>query len=335
MRGHPGDGSDLFHTFHLEDIVPAAHPLRMIKQRSDAILRSMSRRFNEAYGKTGRLSVPPERLIKAMLLQALFSIRSDRQLCEQIQYNMLFRWFLDKTSSEAVCTPESFSMNRERFDVYELPRQIFDREVNETILEGLVSDEHFSVDGTLIQSWASQRSSRPIGTTDEKVSESSDDDDPCDPTVDSRRENRSNATHRSLIDIEAILARKGKGKPARLSHSGHVLMENRNGLCVDVRVDVAGGSLVALRVILYVHHQALIFRTRDTRALEYSAFAKADALSCDSNVSIRSGDRPPRRDRRTSEPCSPGRSSRTTTSWRDRDPCCSCRHDVSVASWVA
>ncbi len=117
MRGRLCDGSDLFHTFHLEDIVPAAHPLRIIKQRSVAILRTMSRRFNEAYGKTGRPSVPPERLIKAMLLQALFSIRSDRQLCEQIQYNMLFRWFLDMTPSEAVWTPESFSTNRERFEV--------------------------------------------------------------------------------------------------------------------------------------------------------------------------------------------------------------------------
>jgi len=254
MRGHSVDGSDLFHTFHLEDLVPQAHPLRVIKHRADAILRGMSRRFNEAYGRTGRPSVPPERLIKAMLLQALFSIRSDRQLCEQIQYNMLFRWFLDMTPSEPVWTPEAFSMNRERFDVYELPRLFFDRVVKEAVLEGLVSDEHFSVDGTLIQSWASQKSLRPIGTRDEKVSDSSDDDDRGNPTVNFHNEKRSNATHRSIVDPEALLARKGKGKPALLSHSGHVLMENRNGLCVDVRVDAADGKAERRNAMKMIRH---------------------------------------------------------------------------------
>lgn len=254
MRGRGGDGSDLFHTFVLEDLVPAGHPLRPIKQRADAILRGMSRQFNQAYGKTGRPSVPPERLIKAMLLQALFSIRSERQLCEQIQYNMLFRWFLDMTPSEKVWTPEAFCMNRERFDVYELPRLFFDRVVNEAILNGLVSEEHFSVDGTLIQSWASQKSLRPIGTKDRKVSDSSDDDDPGNPTVNFRKQKRSNATHRSIVDPESRLARKGQGKPALLSHSGHVLMENRNGLCVDIRVDAADGHAERRNAIKMIDH---------------------------------------------------------------------------------
>lgn len=254
MRGRTIDGSDLFHTFNLEDLVPTAHPLRLIKQRADAILRSMSRQFNAAYGLTGRPSVPPERLIKAMLLQALYSIRSERQLCEQIQYNMLFRWFLDMTPSEAVWTPESFSTNRERFDVYELPRAFFDRVVNEAILEGLVSEEHFSVDGTLIQSWASQKSLRPIDTKDQKVSDSSDDDDPGNPTVNFHHEKRSNATHRSLTDPEARLARKGKGKPAILSHSGHILMENRSGLCVDIRVDAADGQAERRQAMKMIGH---------------------------------------------------------------------------------
>jgi transposase len=254
MRGHTIDGSDLFHTFNLEDMVPAAHPLRLIKQRADAILRSMSRQFNESYGHTGRPSVPPERLIKAMLLQALYSIRSERQLCEQIQYNMLFRWFCDMSPSEAVWTPEAFSVNRERFDVYGLPRAFFDRVVREAALEGLVSEEHFSVDGTLIQSWASQKSLRPIGTKDQKVSDSSDDDDPGNPTVNFHNEKRSNATHRSLTDPEARLARKGKGKPAILSHSGHVLMEHRSGLCVDIRVDAADGQAERRQAMQMIRH---------------------------------------------------------------------------------
>lgn len=254
MRGRSGNGSDLFHTFHLEDLVPAEHPLRPIRQRADAILRGMSRRFNEAYAKTGRPSVPPERLIKALLLQALFSIRSERQLCEQIQYNMLFRWFLDMTPSEPVWTPEAFSMNRDRFDVYELPRLFFDRVVKEAVLENLVSEEHFSVDGTLIQSWASQKSLRPIGTKDRKVSDSSEDDDPGNPTVNFHNEKRSNATHRSLTDPEARLARKGRGKPALLAHSAHVLMENRNGLCVDIRVDAADGHAERRNAIRMIGH---------------------------------------------------------------------------------
>lgn len=254
MRGRTIDGSDLFHTFSLEDMVPPAHPLRLIKQRADAILRGMSRQFNESYGQTGRPSVPPERLIKAMLLQALYSIRSERQLCEQIQYNMLFRWFLDMTPSEAVWTPEVFTMNRERFDVYGLPRAFFDRVVKEATLEGLVSNEHFSVDGTLIQSWASQKSLRPLGTKDQKVSDSSNDEDPGNPTVNFHNEKRSNATHRSLTDPEARLARKGKGKPALLSHSGHVLMEHRHGLCVDIRMDAADGQAERRQAMKMIRH---------------------------------------------------------------------------------
>lgn len=254
MRGRAIDGSELFHTFNLEDMVPAVHPVRLIKQRADAILRSMSRQFNASYGQTGRPSVPPERLIKAMLLQALYSIRSERQLCEQIQYNMLFRWFCDMTPSEAVWTPEAFSVNRERFDVYGLPRAFFDRVVSEATLEGLVSEEHFSVDGTLIQSWASQKSLRPIGTKDQKISDASDDDDPGNPTVNFHHEKRSNSTHRSLTDPEALLARKGKGKPAILAHSGHVLMENRSGLCVDIRVDAADGRAERRQAMKMIRH---------------------------------------------------------------------------------
>ncbi len=242
MRGQVDHQGEVFHTFNLEELVPADHPLRPIKRRADGILAGMARRFSRAYGKTGRPSIPPERLIKALLLQALYSIRSEIQLCEQIGYNMLYRWFLDLNPSEKVWTPEVFSMNRERFDRHGFVRDFFDRVVQEAIVEELVSEDHFTVDGTLIQSFASMKSLRPIKTPDRQVSDGSEDNDVGNPTVSFRGEKRSNQTHRSLVDPEARLARKGKGKPAMLSHSGHVLMENRHGLCLDVAIDEANGT---------------------------------------------------------------------------------------------
>ena len=241
MRGRIDPQANVFHTFILDDLVPENHPLRPIKVRADRILADMSRKFSRAYAKIGRPSIPPERLIKALLLQALYSIRSEIQLCEQIGYNMLYRWFLDMQPSDKVWTPEVFSMNRERFDHHGFIRDFFDRVVKDAILEGLVSDEHFSVDGTLIQSFASMKSLRPIGSQDKKVSDGADDDDPGNPTVNFRNEKRSNKTHRSIVDPEARLFRKGKGKPAILSHSGHLLMENRHGLCLDILLDQANG----------------------------------------------------------------------------------------------
>ena len=241
MRGRIDRQGEIFHTFNLEELVPAEHPLRPVKLRADKVLSGMSHGFSRAYGKTGRKSIPPERLIKALLLQALYSVRSEIQLCEQISFNMLYRWFLDMTPSDSVWTPEVFSMNRKRFDEHGLVRDFFDRVVHEAILEGLVSEDHFSVDGTLIQSFASMKSLRPIGTNDKKVSDDAEDDDPGNPTVSFHHEKRSNKTHRSIVDPEARLARKGKGKPAVLSHTAHVLMENRNGLCLDLAVDEANG----------------------------------------------------------------------------------------------
>ncbi len=241
MRGQVDHQGTVFHVFHVEDLIPAAHPLRAVKARVDVVLASMSTRFARAYGRTGRPSIPPERLIKALLLQALYSIRSETQLCEQISYNMLFRWFLDMQPSESSWTPEVFSMNRKRFDKHGFVRDFFDRVVSDALLKDLASPDHFSVDGTLIQSFASMKSLRPRGSADRRVRDGSDDDDPGNPTVNFRKEKRTNATHRSLVDPQARLARKGSGKPALLSHSAHVLMENRNGLCLDVRVDAADG----------------------------------------------------------------------------------------------
>ena len=215
MRGRVDAQGEVFHTFHLEEMIPTTHPLRAIKTRVDAILKEMSPTFGRAYAKTGRPSIPPERLIKALLLQALYSIRSEIQLCEQIGYNLLFRWFLDLSPSQAVWTPEVFSMNRERFDHYGFLRKFFDRVVAEAVLEGLVSEDHFSVDGTLIQSYASHKSLRPKGTQQVKVSDDSEDQDPGNPTINFRGQKRSNQTHRSLTDPQARLARKGPGHPRR------------------------------------------------------------------------------------------------------------------------
>jgi transposase len=241
MRGRVDPQGDIYHTFNIHDLIPANHPLREIRKRADRVLAGMSRGFNAAYGKTGRPSIPPERLIKALLLQALYSIRSEIQLCEQIGYNLLFRWFLGMQPSERAWTPEVFSMNRQRFAEHGFVQTFFDRVVRDALLEGVASREHFAVDGTLIQSYASLKSIRPRETGDERVSDGSDDDDPGNPTVNFRGQKRTNATHRSIVDPEARLARKGDGQPALLSHSVHVLMDTASGLCLDVTVEEANG----------------------------------------------------------------------------------------------
>jgi transposase len=241
MRGRVDSQGDVFHTFHIQDLIPAGHPLREIKRRADAVLASMSRDFNAAYGSTGRPGVPPERLLKALLLQALYSIRSEIQLCEQIGYNLLFRWFLDLRPSERVWTPEVFSMNRQRFEQHGFVRTFFDRVNLHALLEGLAGRAEFTVDGTLVQSYASLKSVRPTESSDTQVSDGAEDADPGNPTVNFRGQKRSNATHRSLVDPEARLARKGDGQPALLCHSAHFLMENRGGLCLDIAIDAADG----------------------------------------------------------------------------------------------
>jgi len=245
MRGQVDRQQAMFVVLNLEEKVPADHPLRKIKQWADAVLGQMRRDFNNAYSDTGRPGIPPEQMLKALLLQALFSIPSERRLMEGIDYNLLYRWFIDLPVDEPVWTPEVFSMNRDRFVAHDLVRQFFDRVVQEAMALGLVSSDHFTVDGTRIRSLASHKSLQPI-----KAESKTPPSDPPelggrgggkDQWVDWRGQKRSNATHRSTTDPEARLARKGNGKEAQLSHSGHVLMENRNGLVLDVRVDKADG----------------------------------------------------------------------------------------------
>ena len=238
MRGCVSRQAPLFLVLNVEGRIPAGHPLRSVKARADRILAGMGRDFVAAYSRMGRPGIPPEQLLKALLLQALYSIRSEIQLMQAIEFNWLYRWFIDLPLDGSVWTPETFSMNRERFARHDLVRRFFDRIVAEAITEELVSADHFTVDGTLIRSWASLKSLQPI----DGPAETPRDDDPGNRTVNFHGERRTNATHRSTTDPEAQLARKGKGKEAHLCHSGHVLMENRHGLCLDVMVDAADGT---------------------------------------------------------------------------------------------
>lgn len=231
----------LWYSIDIESLIPSDHPLREVKRRADAVLASMDRQFRKAYSQYGRPSIPPEMLLKALLLQALYTIRSERRLVEEIRVNMAYRWFLDLSLDAPVWDATSFTTNRERFEKHGLLRTFFDRVVEGAYLEGLASGDHFTVDGTLIQSYASMKSFRAREGAPEKVSDGSDDNDPGNPTVNFRGEKRSNATHQSITDPEARLYRKAAGQASQLCHSAHALMENRNGLLIDISVARADG----------------------------------------------------------------------------------------------
>lgn len=251
MRGYVQRQQSIFVVFDLEQRVPPDHPLRKIKQWADGVLREMSRDFNRAYGSTGQPGIPPEQLLKALLLQALYSIPSESKLVDAIQWNVLYRWFLDLPMEKEAWTPEAFSMNRDRFERHDLYRKFFDRVVSAAIDRNLASPDHFSIDGTLIRSLASQKSLKPIHRAvyqtrknpDADTNNDNDRDDAGsrDASVNWRGERRTNATHRSTTDCQAQLARKGHGREAHLSHSGHVMMDNRSGLCLAITVDRADG----------------------------------------------------------------------------------------------
>lgn len=238
MRGQVERQPLMFHTFNLEELVPANHPLRAIRRRVDAELERLRPRLDRAYAADGRPSIPPEQLIKATLLQALYSIRSERQLCEQIQYNMLFKWFLELAPDAPAWNHSTFSKNRERFAQHDVMGEFFRSSVAAAVREQAASQDHFSVDGTLIEAWGSMKSVRPKAENDNQ-------DPPANGGsnrwVNWRGEQRDNLTHCSRTDPEARLARKGIGQGARLSHSLHILMENRNGLIADLEVDAADG----------------------------------------------------------------------------------------------
>lgn len=205
---------------------------------ADECLATMSSTFDAMYAGTGRPSIPPERLLKASLLMALYSLRSERQFCEQLGYNLLFRWFLDMDMVEPTFDATTFTKNRERLLAHDVAGEFFRAVVEQARKAHLMSSEHFTVDGTLIEAWASLKSFK---RKDAKDDDAPPPDDPGNPTVNFHGEKRTNETHASTTDPEARLARKGRGKEAKLSYSAHALMENRNGLLVDFRVAEANG----------------------------------------------------------------------------------------------
>ena len=220
-----------------EQRVPKEHPLRRIKQLADAALRELSPVFDAMYATTGRPSVPPERLLKGSLLMALYTVRSERLFCEQLDYNLLFCWFLDMNMTEESFNHSTFSLNRERLLKHDVAGRFFAAVVEQARSAGLMSDDHFTVDGTLIEAWASLKSFQRKDAGPQKPP-----DDPGNPMVDFKGEKRSNETHQSTSDSESRLAKKGHGKESKLAYSQHALMENRNGLLVDVRIALATGT---------------------------------------------------------------------------------------------
>jgi transposase len=221
-----------------ETRVPPDHPLRTVRQLADSALAELSPLFDRMYAEIGRPSIPPERLLKASLLIALYSARSERAFCEELDYNILYRWFLGMDLVEPSFDPTSFTKNRQRLLKHAVAREFFDIVVWQAQARRLLSDEHFTVDGTLIEAAASLKSFRPKDQDDPPAPPA----DPGNPTVDFRKEKRSNATHASTTDPESRLARKGKGKEAKLSFAAHALMENRHGLLVDFVVTTATGT---------------------------------------------------------------------------------------------
>jgi transposase len=247
MRGRRDPQPSLFYAIDVEARVRPDHPLRPIKTAVDRILAGLSDRFDAAYSDTGRPSVPPERLIKALLLMALYSVRSERQLVERIDTDLLFRWFLDMSPEEPAFDATAFGHNRPRLDAHGLTAAFFQAVLREALAAGLCS-EHFSVDGTLIESYASLKSVRPLAGPDDPAgppaSGAADGNafKPRNPDVDFRGQRRTNATHRSRTDSEARLYRKGPGQETKLRHLGHALAENRHGLIVGVAVTEANGT---------------------------------------------------------------------------------------------
>src|ERR1700732_3151324 len=236
MRGADVRQGSVFSYVSLEARVPKSHPLRRIREMVDAALVELSPEFEALYSKVGRPSIPPEKLLRALLLQVLYTVRSERMLMEQLNYNLLFRWFGGMNIDDPVWDVTVFTKNRERLLAAEIAKTLFAEVLAQARGRGLLSTEHFTVDGTLIEAWASHKSFKRKDRGDQQPP-----DDPGNPTVDFHGERRSNDTHQSTTDPQARLARKGAGKEAKLSFAGHVLMENRNGLAVNGCVTQATG----------------------------------------------------------------------------------------------
>jgi transposase len=249
MRGKDQRSEGFFSYVRLETRIPPDHPLRAIRALVDEALRKLSRDFNRLYARDGRPSIPPERLLRALLLQAFYTVRSERQLMEQLDYNMLFRWFVGLSADDPVWDATVFCKNRDRLLDGDIAAKFFVSVLNLPEVGKLLSSEHFSVDGTLIEAWASMKSFVPKDGGDP----------PSGKGIGGRNaernfhgEKRKNDTHSSTTDPDARLFRKGAGKEAKLCHMGHLMTENRNGLIVDARLSEANGTaerIIALDMI--------------------------------------------------------------------------------------
>jgi transposase len=234
MRGADEQPGSMFSYVSLEARVPADHPLRAVRAITDRALAEIGPQLDAIYVRWGRPSVPPERLLRALLLQVLYTIRSERQLMEQLDYNLLFRWFVGLGMDDAVWAPTTFTKNRDRLLDGDIAGAFFEAVLRHADADRLLAHDHFTVDGTLLEAWASQKSFRPH------------DEDPPppsggNPTIDFHGQQRTNATHRSTTDPDARLYKKARGREARLSYLGHVLMEHRSGLIVHATVTAADG----------------------------------------------------------------------------------------------
>jgi transposase len=242
MRGEDQRSEGFFSYVRLETRIPADHPLRAILEIVDEALRELSSAFSKLYSRDGRPSIPPERLLRALLLQAFYSVRSERQLMEQLNYNLLFRWFVGLSADDPVWDATVFCKNRDRLLDGDIARKFMTIVLNLPQVRKLLSSEHFSVDGTLIEAWASMKSFVPNDERDPPSGKGHRTGGGRNAERDFHGEKRSNDTHSSTTDPDARLFRKGAGKEAKLCHMGHLMMENRNGLIVDARLTEANGT---------------------------------------------------------------------------------------------
>jgi len=242
MRGEQERQVEMLLGVVTDDLVPQGHPIRAVRGIVDRALGELSPTFDQMYAADGRPSIPPEHLLKSLVLIALYSIRSERQFCERLQYDLLFKWFLDFNIADGAFNPSTFSKNRDRLLEHDAVRKFFVAVRDEATRRRLLSADHFSVDGTLLEAWASLKSFRPKAQPESTAAAPPSSGGGRNPAVDFHGEQRSNATHQSTTDPEARLAKKGKGKEAKLCLMGHVLMENRSGMVVDVETTQATGT---------------------------------------------------------------------------------------------
>ncbi len=237
MRGDDQQQAGMYSYLSPEQRVPQEHPLRAIRKIADAVFVQLSPHFDKLYARMGRPSIAPEKLLRALLLQVLYSVRSERLLMEELNYNMLFRWFVGLNMDDRVWDATTFTKNRERLLRGDIAEEFFAGVLEQARAHELLSDEHFTVDGTLLEAAASLKSFKSKEQQDEPPP-----DDPGNPTVNFHGQKRSNETHQSTTDPDSMLCRKGKGKEAKLGYAGHLLMENRNGLAVSACVTPATGT---------------------------------------------------------------------------------------------